>query len=141
MSYRFPSPEWTVAFKDAVNANAAYREAGKPWTYGPVALVIRAQADLGIPQDTGMLLDVHEGRCRGTQYVEGLEGVAAAEFIIIAEYAAWKSVLQGEVDPIRAMMEGQLDLRKGHLPTMIRFVEASRQLVASALQVPTEFIA
>jgi hypothetical protein len=37
-------------------------------------------------------------------------------------------------------MEGKLKLTKGHLPTMIRFVESSRQLVMSASRVPTEFV-
>ena len=31
MALKFPSAEWTAAFKDAVNANAAYGSAGKDW--------------------------------------------------------------------------------------------------------------
>jgi hypothetical protein len=37
------------------------------------------------------------------------------------------------------MMEGKLKLARGHLPTIIRYVESSRQLVASASKVPTDF--
>ena len=89
-----------------------------------------------------MVLDVSEGRCHGTRYVpEGRAGVEDAPFIVVASYAAWRDVIEGRVDPIQAMMQGTLDLVKGHLPTMIRFVESSRQLVASAKSVPTEFIA
>mgnify|MGYP003597431672 CR=1 FL=1 len=29
MSHLFPSPEWTSAYKDAINANPKYKEAGK----------------------------------------------------------------------------------------------------------------
>lgn len=141
MAYKFPSPEWTQAYMDAVNANEAYRKAGKPWTYGAVAMVIKADPSIGIDDDTGMVLDVHEGVCRGTKYVQGLDAVQDAPFIIVAEYARWKQAVQGEVDPIKAMMEGKLKLVKGHLPTMIRFVESSRQLVVSATKVPTEFVA
>lgn len=142
MSHRFPSEEWTQAYRDAVNGNEAYRVAGKPWTHGSVAMVIRADAELGIEQDTGMVLDVHEGHCRGTQFLHGMEAVEAAQpaFVIVAPYARWKQVIGGELDPIKGMMEGKLKLVKGHLPTMIRFVESSRQLVVSASRVPTEYV-
>lgn len=135
----FPSEGWTTAFKDAVNNNEAYRTHGKPWTYGAVAMVIAKDASLGVEDDTGMILDVEKGECRGTQYVHGMEAVKDAPFVIVAPYARWKQVIKGEVDPIKAMMEGKLKMTKGHLPTMLRFVESSRALVVSATKVPTKF--
>ena len=51
-----------------------------------------------------------------------------------------REVIEGRLDPIKGMMEGKLKLTRGHLPTMIRFVEASRQLVVSAAHVPTRFV-
>lgn len=141
MAIKFPSEQWTTAYEQAVNRNESYREAGKQWTFGPVAMVVKADPSIGIDEDTGMILDVHGGACRGTQYVKGMEAVQDAPFIIVADYPQWKSVIEGEVDPIKAMMEGKLKLVKGHLPTMIRFVESSRQLVVSATRVPTEFVA
>jgi putative sterol carrier protein len=51
---------------------------------------------------------------------------------------AYKNAIN-RIDPIKGMMEGKLKLTKGHLPTIIRFIESSRQLVMSASRVPTEF--
>lgn len=141
MSHKFPSEEWTQAFKDAVNSNEAYREAGKDWNHGKVAMVILKDPTLGIEEDTGMILDVEGGECRGTDYVHGLERAEEAPFVIVAPYDRWKMVVQGDVDPIKAMMQGVLKLTKGHLPTMLRYVESSRQLVTSATRVDTEFLA
>lgn len=141
MAHRFPSEEWTQAFKDAVNENESYRRHGKPWTFGAVAMVVKSDPSIGIEEDTGMILDVHEGTCRGTEFVKGMEAVAGAPFVIVASYDRWKEVIGGNLDPIKGMMEGKLKLTKGHLPTMIRFVESSRQLVVSAAKVPTEFLA
>src|SRR5262245_17674468 len=101
MTYRFPSEEWTVAYKDAVNANAAYRVAGRGWTHGRVAMVIRADKKLGFDQDLAMILDVDQGTCRGTQFVQGMDRVTDAPFIIVADYARWKEVLGGKLDPIK----------------------------------------
>ena len=143
MAHRFPSEEWTSAYADAVNANEAYRTAGKDWKHGTVAMVVKADASIGIDDDTAMILDVEGGRCRGTKYLTGMPAVEeeSPAFIIVAPYARWKEVINGEVDPIKAMMQGKLKLTKGHLPTMLRFVESSRQLVSSAQSVPTEFVA
>lgn len=139
MAYKFPSPEWTAAYEQAVNDNEAYRVAGKDWNFGPVAFVIQADPAVGIEADTGMILDVEGGRCRGTTYVQGLEAVEHCPFVIVGSYANWRTVLGGELDPTKAMMQGRLKLTKGHLPTMLRFVESSKQLVASATSVDTEF--
>ena len=135
----FPSDEWTQAFAAAVNDNAEYREHGKAWTFGAVAMVVEADESLGIPEPLGMVLDVHQGECRGAQFVTGMDAVQDAPFIIVAPYARWKLVIDGELDPIKAMMEGKLAMKKGHLPTMLRFVRSSRALVTSATAVPTRF--
>lgn len=139
MAHEFPSEAWTAAFKDAVNANEDYRKHGKPWTFGAVAMVVSKDPELGLDDDMGMILDVHEGECRGAQYVKGLAAVDEAPFVIVAPYARWKQVIDGELDPIKAMMEGKLKMTKGSLPTMLRFVESSKALVVSAAKVPTRF--
>ncbi len=138
MAHHFPSVAWTDAFKDAVNNNELYRKHGKAWTFGSVAMVVQADPSRGLPDDVGMILDVHEGECRGTEFLHGIESFKESPFVIVAPYERWKQVITGELDPIKAMMEGKLKLT-GHLPTMLRFVESSRQLVVSASHVATEF--
>lgn len=140
MVYRFPSQEWTEAYKSAVNSNPAYAEAGKDWIHGPVALVVKADPSIGIEQDMAMLLDVHQGNCRSTNYRMASELIPEAQFVVEAGYDLWKEVIEGKLDPTKGMMQGKLKLSKGHLPTMIRYVQSSKQLVASATNVPTEFL-
>jgi hypothetical protein len=54
---RFPSIEWCAAFKDAINANLAYKVAGRDWTHGPVAMVVSAEPAIGIAEDMGVVID------------------------------------------------------------------------------------
>jgi len=138
-AYRFPSEAWTRAYKDAVNNNPEYAKAGKDWTHGSVAMVIKADPGAGIEQDMAMLLDVHEGKCRSTSYLEADGARKAAAFVVEATYERWKEVIEGKLDPTKAMMTGRIKLTKGSLPTMLRYVNSSKQLVKSAAQVPTEF--
>jgi putative sterol carrier protein len=137
--HRFPSEEWTDALKVALNHDRAYREAGKAWTFGAVALVVQSDPAKGIEGDAGMVLDLHRGECHGATFVEQVDDSLEAEFVIEASYAGCKEVIQRELDPIKGMMEGKLKLVRGHLPTIIRFVEPARIIVSCASKVPTDF--
>jgi putative sterol carrier protein len=135
----FPSAEWTAAFRDAINANDAYAKAGAGWTHGVVAYVVAARPELGIDDDRAMLLDLHEGKCRAARLVDLDEAEDEADFVVFAEFEEWKSVLSGEVDPTKAMMQNKLKLRKGHLPTLLKFVVASKEIVNAAMTLDTRY--
>ncbi len=141
MPHLFPSDSWVAAYREAINASAGYRHAGRDWTHGVVALVVKSLALPGCAaaEDYAMMLDVHQGECRSARLVQGGSGQEAA-FIILSDYARWKSVLLREVDPTMAMMQGKLKLTKGHMPTMIKFVKASKELVDAAGSVETTFL-
>ena len=137
--HRFPSEEWTEAWRVALSNDPAYREAGKPWTFGSVAMIVQSDPANGIQGDAGMILDVHQGECHGARFVEDVDDSVDAEFVIVASYAYWKDVIERKLDPIKGMMEGKLKLIRGYLPTIIRFVEPARIVVTSASKVPTNF--
>ncbi len=135
---RFPSAEWCVALKDAINANTAYRAAAKDWTHGSVAMVVTAEPSIGIPEDQGMWLEVVSGECRECRLVSRVEAEKAS-FVLVAPYARWKEVIKKLLDPTKGMMQNKLKLTKGHMPTMVKYVNASKQLVESTSRVPTQF--
>ncbi|HZU83961.1 MAG TPA: SCP2 sterol-binding domain-containing protein [Polyangiaceae bacterium] len=136
---RFPSPEWCVAYKEAINANAGYRAAAKDWTHGPVAMVVTAEPSIGIDQDMAMWLDVERGACRDCRMVTREEADRAA-FVIVASYARWKQVIRKELDPTKGMMQNRLKLTKGHMPTIVKYVTSNKELVESTSRVPTRFV-
>jgi putative sterol carrier protein len=139
MAFDFPSPEWVAAYKDAINSNPEYKKAGKDWTYGVVAMVVKAEPSLGIAEDQAMWLDVDQGTCKDCKLMPAKEAEEKAPFVVVASYAQWKSVIKKEVDPTKALMQGKLKLTKGHMPTMVKHVNASKQLVESTTRVPTKF--
>lgn len=139
MAIEFPSQEWVAAYKDAINANPEYKKAGKDWTHGVVAMVVKAEPSLGIPDDLAMWLDVDQGSCRDCKLLPAKEAEEKAPFVVQASYAQWKQVIKKEIDPTKALMQGKLKLTKGHMPTMVKYVNASKQLVESTTRVPTKF--
>jgi putative sterol carrier protein len=136
---RFPSAEWCAAYKDAINANPRYQAAGKEWTFGTVAMIVTAEPAIGIVEDTAMVLDLHQGSCRECKLTSRQEAEKAA-FVIVASYARWKEVIRKQLDPTKGMMQNRLKLTKGHMPTMVKFVTASKEQVESASMVPTQFV-
>ena len=136
---RFPSAEWCAAYRDAINANPNYKAAGKDWTHGPVAYVVMAEPSIGIAEDMAMYLDLHQGTCRECRMTSREEAEKAA-FVIVASYARWKEVIRKQLDPTKGMMQNRLKLTKGHMPTMVKFVTASKELVESTSLVPTQFV-
>jgi len=136
---RFPSAEWCVAYKDAINANPGYKAAGKDWTHGPVAYVVTAEPSIGLAEDTAMFLDLHQGTCRECR-LTSREEAEKANFVIVAAYARWKEVIRKQLDPTKGMMQNKLKLTKGHMPTMVRYVTSNKELVEATTRVPTRFL-
>jgi putative sterol carrier protein len=139
MAHLFPSDPWATAYKNAVNDNPQYASAGKDWTHGPVALIVKADPTIELDQDMAILLDVHAGTCNAASYLTGADARDKAAFAVEGPYNNWKQLIIENQDPIKALMQGKLKLTKGHLPTMIRYVESSKQLLSSAQHVATEF--
>ena len=137
MGIPFPSEEWIKAYKDAINGNPAYKTAGADWTHGVVALICKAFPPT-LPEDVGIWLDLEKGVCRDAKIVT-VEEAAKAPFCITGDYPRWKQVLRKELDPIKGMMQGKLKL-KGDLPTIVRAVKASQELVNSGGLVDTKFL-
>ncbi|HEX5660972.1 MAG TPA: SCP2 sterol-binding domain-containing protein [Polyangiales bacterium] len=140
MSLVFPSATWAEAYRDAINANPLYKQTAAGWDQGAIALVCKADPALGIDAPQAIVLDLERGQCKAVAY-DDQAALAKAPFVIEASYLQWKAVMTGATDPIKAMLQGQLRLTRGHLPTIIKDVEGSKQLVLSAKTIDTQFLA
>lgn len=132
----FPTEAWFQELVTRINASVAYREAAADWE-GDIAFLVEAEPDRGLSADVWGLLDLWHGTCRGGGVIEAGRGREAA-YILKAPYSRWKEVVTGELDPIKAMMQGKLKVQ-GDLPTIVRQVRAANELVELTQQIPTEF--
>ena len=138
MALSFPSVEWMEEYRKQINSSEGYKKAAATWTAGAVALVILAKPEIGIDQDFGLWLDLHQGVCRDAKKVS-LEVAQKAPFCITGDYARWKQVIKKELEPVKGMMQGKLKL-KGDLPTIVRYVRASQELVECTTRIETKFL-
>jgi putative sterol carrier protein len=134
-TFRPFTPDWTAALREAINASTEQRAAARGWTW-PLALVLDRVPAFGYPEDLAVVLDLHRGDCRGAALLPATQ--AAAPFTVRGEYAVWKRVLLGDLDPISAIMTRALTL-EGSLVTMMAHSRAAKALVRCAAAVPTIF--
>lgn len=128
----FPSQEWADAFRQALSANAAYREAARAWE-GDLFLVV--SPDEQSPNGAGVLLDLYHGECRSARFLADAASTSA-EFVYSGTRANWGRLLKHEIDPIRAILDGTFKIR-GNLAKAARFTRAAAELVSTAAQIPT----
>ena len=133
----FPTEAWFQDLVTRINASDAYREAAADWE-GDIAFLVEAEPDRGLRADVWGLLDLWHGACRGGGVIHADRGREAA-YILRAPYSRWKEVVTGELDPIKAMMQGKLKVTKGNMPTLVKYVHSNRELVESATHVDTQF--
>jgi putative sterol carrier protein len=132
----FPTEEWFQSFIAAIDASEEYAEYAATWE-GDVIIQVEAEPDKGLAADVHGLLDLWHGRCRGGGIVDEARA-RAAEFVVRAPYSRWKDVIQGDLEPIKGLVQGKLRVR-GDLPKILRYVKGTQELAYIAGQVDTTF--
>lgn len=135
MSHRPFTTEWAAAFRDAIEADASYRDVAAKWTW-PVALLMHPAPELGYPHSVAVELTLDRGRCHEA-VIRSQEELSAA-IVLSAPYQVWKSVVKGELDPLVGVTRGKIAV-KGSLATLMMHAKAATALVVCARAVPTEF--
>jgi putative sterol carrier protein len=130
---QFPSSEWAEAFREALNANAEYREAAAAWE-GDILFRVAASAP-GSPAP-GIHLDLAHGECSAATFHPDSMSVAS-EFVYEGTAENWQRLLRGGLDPVRSILDGTFRMR-GNLLKASRFTRAAKALVETAASVPAD---
>ncbi len=134
MSIPFPSDAWIKAMMEDLNQSQAYAEAAKNWE-GDFYFVIEPGGSL--VHTVILYMDLWHGKCREAYEVKDPEARQPA-FWLSGPVQTWKKVMTRQLDPIQAMMTGQLRLR-GNMAMVMKNVRAAKELVESCTRIPTIF--
>lgn len=131
MTIPFPSDAWIKAMMADLNASEAYLAAATNWE-GSFDFIVQVGG-----QTTTLYMDLWHGKCRDAFAVaEGAEH--KADFRLSGPVATWQKVMTKKLDPMQAMMTGQLKL-SGNMAMVMKNVRAAKELVESCTRIPTEF--
>ena len=95
-----------------------------------------ATPTLGFADAVVVELTLNGGSCTAARIITASEIVAP--FVLRADYAVWKELAQGTLDPLAALTNRRIVLT-GSLPKLLFHAKAVRALVACAQRVPTKF--
>jgi len=123
----FPSYEWAEAYREALNANAAYREAAAAWVGDILLLVKPSEESSPAP---GVLLALAHGECSAATYLPDAR-TTSSEFVYEGTRENWERLLRKEIDPVKAILDGTFRI-KGNLAKVMRFTRAAKELVETA---------
>ncbi len=134
MSLPFPSDAWIKAMMADLNASNAYLEAAKNWE-GDFYFIVEPGGALQKP--VTLYMDLFHGKCRDA--FEAADPAAKTPaFRLSGPVATWKKVMTKKLDPMQAMMTGQLKL-SGPMAVVMRNVRAAKELVESCTRIETDF--
>jgi SCP-2 sterol transfer family protein len=122
------SDAWAKACRAEINASTAYREAALTWE-DAVAFA------MDIPGgERAVFVDLWHGECREAR--TALPGdLDKAPYVIRGDEATWHAVLDGQLEPLQALVTGRLRLVKGNVGALAFHIKSARELVAAASRV------
>ena len=154
---RYGSEEWIKALRTALNSSPAYEQAAKNWE-GDFYFVVEPEVSPGKPTlwvaDPGkpdapvlleasqakpiyLYLDLWHGKCREAYIVNDPKEKNPA-FVMSGPYSKWKQVTQAQLNPIQALMTGQMKL-KGNMAMVMKHVKAAQEIIRACTRIDTEF--
>jgi putative sterol carrier protein len=131
---QFGSPQWVQALHDELNNSQAYEEAAKNWE-GDFDFVIEPEGP--VTETTYLYMDLWHGKCRAAYVLTDPKEKNPA-FVMSGKYGKWKKVVMAQLDPIQALMTGQLKL-KGPMPMIMKNVKAAQEIVRACTRIDTDF--
>ncbi len=137
MAVKAFSNEWATLFKDEVNKSSVYKSAAKGWKW-TVGLVVEAEPDKHFPESRGVVLDLYDGTARDIK-VGTAEDAQKSDFVISGSYSRWKQVATKELDATKGLLQGKLKLKKGDLPTIVRYTKASQEMTECTTRIDVEW--
>ncbi|MCW2922481.1 MAG: hypothetical protein JWL76_2355 [Thermoleophilia bacterium] len=134
MTASFASAAWAEDFAARLQESARVRTESMSWVFGPLALVIDADAEHGV-EASGIRLDVHEGAVRSVDVVSVAEA-GRAPFALGGTLARWKTVFGGSLALVDAVLDSRVRAT-GDLPTLARHRELLAAIAAAGGEVAT----
>ncbi|MFN8413679.1 MAG: SCP2 sterol-binding domain-containing protein [Anaerolineales bacterium] len=132
----FPSEEWLTELEQKLNSDVKYNETANQWE-GDLLLVVTPTGNL--TQPVSLYLDLWHGTCRKTEYNPAPTAFPIPAFTLTASYENITAVLEGQLNPVTAMMSGKLNI-KGNMGYILRNVPSVLEFVRCAHEITTEVL-
>jgi putative sterol carrier protein len=131
--------EWIAAWQDRLNDNDAYADAAAGWGVdfdGDFLFAIEPDGTYD-GEPIYFFVELEDGTCHEAVSVSDPE-VVDYGFALEGPYSVWKRLIQGDLDVVEAVMDGDLDAH-GSKMRVLQYHEATVEMGETASNVDTEF--
>jgi len=135
MSAIFPSMEWLENLKEKLNNDDQYARIAKKWEGD---MVCQLESDDRLKEQAILYIDLWHGKCRDVAIWDEI-GEKKPAFILKASYGNFLRVLQGDLDPMQAMLtrklvvKGNMAMIMRNVPTVLDFVRCAGEITNEAI--------
>lgn len=135
MSAVFPSLEWLQELEKKLNSDEKYAQIAKNWEGD---MLCQLDADDRLDKQMLLYIDLWHGKCRAVAMWDEI-GEKKPAFILKASYTNFLRVLQGDLDPMQAMLtrklgvKGNMAVMMRNVPTVLDFVRCASEITDEAL--------
>jgi len=126
---------WADAFRHVVNNDLVFRDAGRGWS-APLALVLDNGAPIGLIGPVAMEISMDGGVCQSARIIS--PDACTAPFVVRAGFETWRAILDGSLDPLAAVMRGEVSLT-GELRDLMMHARAITALAQCARAVSNDY--
>jgi putative sterol carrier protein len=131
----FPSQEWVQEIYEKLNSDECYAQIARNWE-GDMRFVIEPSGPL--TETVNIYLDLWHGKCRLAVY-EDPNPQNSPAFILKAPYENFSRVINGELEPMQALLtrklsvHGNMAVLMRNIPTVLDFVRCCREITDRVL--------
>ena len=130
------SDEWCDMWKEKLNQNDTFAKYNKGWE-GDISCVIEADPENNVPEIQYLYLHFHDGKALDIKMI-CKEEAENAKFIMSGPYLRWYQVSKGELDAVKALMQGKLKL-KGNLPYVVKYVKGVQESIRTMQEIEANY--
>jgi hypothetical protein len=135
----YPSQEWCDEWREAINGNAAVRDAGKDWGADFNGnWLFEVTPGGGLEDTVYVFLEAYAGECLDARMVDDPSDVSPG-FRVTGSYADFKQVVQGQKDFIVGVVKRQFKL-KGDMAKIMRNARFIRAVAGTFSAFESEYL-
>ncbi|MDP8011924.1 MAG: SCP2 sterol-binding domain-containing protein [Thermoplasmata archaeon] len=131
----FPSIEWVEEYCKSLNNSKAYNKEGQGWQDPILFKIIDYEKFKDKIQFDSFLLYLKNGKCEKYEIKASVD----APFKLYATYENWIKIMKGKVNPIQAIIRGELKV-EGNMAILMKYTNAAVAMVNAAQNIPTDMI-
>jgi putative sterol carrier protein len=137
MSVRYPSDAWIKELDRICNEDPEFKATAGSFSG---KFIFQIEKEPGKLEENAFLsVKVKDGITSDARALASLDELPDADYIVTGKYSAWKDVVQGKLEPLRAIMTRKLKLIKGSQLKILKEVKLTLKIMNNCMKVDAEY--